>query len=447
MRKTTLILLGAAAGAVMALLATEPGTISIGSTAEAAMDDAYRQLNLFGEVFERVRADYVEKPDDNKLIESAINGMVSGLDPHSSYMDPKSFRDMQVETTGEFGGLGIEVTMEDGLIKVVAPIDETPAAKAGILANDLITQLDGEQVQGMTLNQAIEKMRGSVNTKIKLTIMRKGQDKPIEVSLTREVIRVRSVRSQVEGDDVGYIRMTQFTEQTTDGLKKAFTDISAKVSNDKLKGYILDLRNNPGGLLDQAISVSSAFIQRGEIVSTRGRNPEETQRFTAQGGDLTKGKPLIVLINGGSASASEIVAGALQDQKRATILGTRSFGKGSVQTIIPLGSENGALRLTTARYFTPSGRSIQAKGIVPDIEVMQDVPEDIKAKTDTSTMGEASLRGHLQGDAGKEQTGSQAYVPPDPKNDKALIMAEELLRGTKTNPAFPPSVKNASSQK
>jgi carboxyl-terminal processing protease len=446
MRKTTLILLGAAAGAAMALLATEPGTISIGSTAKAAMDDAYRQLNLFGDVFERVRADYVEKPDDSKLIESAINGMVSGLDPHSSYMDPKSFRDMQVETTGEFGGLGIEVTMEDGLIKVVAPIDETPAAKAGILANDLITQLDGEQVQGMTLNQAIEKMRGAVNTKIKLTIMRKGQDKPIEVSLTREVIRVRSVRSQVEDDDVGYIRMTQFTEQTTDGLKKAFADISAKVSNDKLKGYILDLRNNPGGLLDQAISVSSAFIQRGEIVSTRGRNPEETQRITAQGGDLTKGKPLIVLINGGSASASEIVAGALQDQKRATILGTRSFGKGSVQTIIPLGSENGALRLTTARYFTPSGRSIQAKGIVPDIEVMQDLPEDIKAKTDTSTMGEASLRGHLQGDAGKEQTGSQAYVPPDPKNDKALNMAEELLRGTKTNPAFPPSVKNASTQ-
>ena len=430
----------------MTLLATEPGVIAIGSTAKAAMDDAYRQLNLFGDVFERVRADYVEKPDDSKLIESAINGMVSGLDPHSSYMDPKSFRDMQVETTGEFGGLGIEVTMEDGLIKVVAPIDETPAAKAGILANDLVTQLDGEQVQGMTLNQAIEKMRGPVNTKIKLTIMRKGQDKPIEVSLTREVIRVRSVRSQVEGDDVGYIRMTQFTEQTTDGLKKAFADISAKVRNDKLKGYILDLRNNPGGLLDQAISVSSAFIQRGEIVSTRGRNPEETQRFTAKGGDLTKGKPLIVLINGGSASASEIVAGALQDQKRATILGTRSFGKGSVQTIIPLGSENGALRLTTARYFTPSGRSIQAKGIVPDIEVLQDVPDDIKAKTDTSTMGEASLRGHLQGDAGKEQTGSQAYVPPDEKDDKALTMAEELLRGTKTNPAFLPSVKNASSQ-
>jgi carboxyl-terminal processing protease len=257
---------------------------------------------------------------------------------------------------------------------------------------------------------------------------------------------VRSVRSQVEGDDVGYIRMTQFTEQTTDGLKKAITDITAKVSNDKLKGYILDLRNNPGGLLDQAISVSSAFIQRGEIVSTRGRNPEETQRFTANGGDLTKGKPLIVLINGGSASASEIVAGALQDQKRATVLGTRSFGKGSVQTIIPLGSDTGALRLTTARYFTPSGRSIQAKGIVPEIEVLQDLPEDIKAKTDTSTMGEASLRGHLQGDAGKEQTGSQSYIPPDQKNDKAIIMAEELLRGAKTNPAFPPNAKNASTQ-
>ncbi len=430
----------------MTLFASQPHMTFAVTSAKAAVADTYRQLNLFGDVFERVRSDYVEVPDDSKLIESAINGMLAGLDPHSSYMDPKSFRDMQVQTRGEFGGLGIEVTMEDGLIKVVAPIDETPAAKAGILANDLITKLDDDQVQGMTLNQAVEKMRGPVNTKIKITIMRKGQDKPIEVSLTREVIRVRSVRSQLEGDDVGYIRMTQFTEKTTDGLKKAISDITAKMSNDKLKGYILDLRNNPGGLLDQAISVSSAFIQRGEIVSTRGRNPEETQRFTAHGGDLTKGKPLIVLINGGSASASEIVAGALQDQKRATILGTRSFGKGSVQTIIPLGSDNGALRLTTARYFTPSGRSIQAKGIVPDIEVLQDLPDDIKAKTDTSTKGEASLRGHLQGDAGKEQTGSQSYIPPDQKNDKALNMAEDLLRGIKINPAFPPSVKNASSQ-
>jgi carboxyl-terminal processing protease len=438
MRKTSLILLGAAAGAAMALFATQPRMIFAGASAKAAAADTYRQLNLFGDVFERVRADYVEKPNDGKLIETAINGMLAGLDPHSSYMDAKSFRDMQVQTRGEFGGLGIEVTMEDGLIKVVAPIDDTPAAKAGVRANDIITQLDGEQVQGLTLNQAVEKMRGPVNTKIKLTILRKGVDKPIEVLIIRDVIRVRSVRSHTEGDDVGYIRLTQFNEQTTEGLKKAISDIKAKISEDKLKGYILDLRNNPGGLLDQAISVSDAFLQKGEIVSTRGRNAEETQRFNARSGDLTGGKPVIVLVNGGSASASEIVAGALQDHKRATVVGTRSFGKGSVQTIIPLGSGNGALRLTTARYFTPSGRSIQAKGITPDIQVLQDVPEDLKTKTDTK--GEASLRGHLKA-AGKEQTGSQAYIPPDPKNDKALHMADDLLRGTQVNSAFPPNPK------
>ncbi|HEY0224284.1 MAG TPA: S41 family peptidase [Pseudolabrys sp.] len=440
MRKTSLILLGAAAGAAITLLVLQPHAIMVGAHAQAAVADTYRQLNLFGDVFERVRADYVEKPDDGKLIESAINGMLAGLDPHSSYMDAKSFRDMQVQTRGEFGGLGIEVTMEEGLIKVVAPIDETPAAKAGILANDIITKLDDEQVQGLTLNQAVEKMRGPVNTKIKLTVMRKGTEKPIELSITRDVIRVRAVRSEVQ-DDVGYIRMTQFNEQTTDGLKKAIEDITAKVSDDKLKGYILDLRNNPGGLLDQAISVSDAFLEKGEIVSTRGRNAEETQRFNARPGDLTKHKPVIVLINGGSASASEIVAGALQDHRRVTVVGTRSFGKGSVQTIIPLGSGNGALRLTTARYFTPSGRSIQAKGIVPDIEVLQDVPDDIKAKTDTSTKGEASLRGHLKAAEGSEQTGSQSYVPPDQKNDKALIMALDLLRGKQVNSAFPPSPK------
>jgi len=438
MRKTSLILLGAAAGAAIALFATQPRMIFAGASAKAAAADTYRQLNLFGDVFERVRADYVERPNDGKLIETAINGMLAGLDPHSSYMDAKSFRDMQVQTRGEFGGLGIEVTMEDGLIKVVAPIDDTPAAKAGVRANDIITQLDGEQVQGLTLNQAVEKMRGPVNTKIKLTILRKGVDKPIEVSITRDVIRVRSVRSHTEGEDVGYIRLTQFNEQTTEGLKKAISDIKAKISDNKLKGYILDLRNNPGGLLDQAISVSDAFLQKGEIVSTRGRNAEETQRFNARSGDLTGGKPVIVLVNGGSASASEIVAGALQDHKRATVVGTRSFGKGSVQTIIPLGSGNGALRLTTARYFTPSGRSIQAKGVTPDIQVLQDVPEDLKAKTDTK--GEASLRGHLKA-AGKEATGSQAYIPPDPKNDKALHMADDLLRGTQVNSAFPPNPK------
>src|SRR5712691_10622989 len=370
MRKTSLILLGAAAGAAMTLLAVQP-RIMIGNSAKAAVADTYRQLNLFGDVFERVRADYVEKPDDSKLVESAINGMLAGLDPHSSYMDAKSFRDMQVTTRGEFGGLGIEVTMEDGLIKVVTPIDDTPASRAGIQANDIITHIDDEAVQGLTLNQAVDKMRGAENTKIKIKIMRKGQDKPIDVSLTRERIKVQSVRSRLEGDDVVYIRISQFTDQTTDGLRKAITDLSAQ-SGDKLKGFVIDLRNNPGGLLDQAISVSDAFLEKGEIVSTRGRNAEETQRFNARAGDLSKGKPVIVLVNGGSASASEIVAGALQDHKRATIIGTRSFGKGSVQTIIPLGSGNGALRLTTARYFTPSGRSIQAKGIVPDIEVLQD---------------------------------------------------------------------------
>ncbi len=440
MRKTSLILLGAAAGAALTLMTTQPRIVFDGSSARAAAADAYKQLSLFGDVFERVRSDYVEKPDDGKLVESAINGMLTGLDPHSSYMDAKSFRDMQVQTRGEFGGLGIEVTMEEGVIKVVAPIDETPAAKAGVMANDFITHIDDEPVQGLTLNQAVDKMRGPVNTKIKLKIMRKGQDKPVELTLTRDVIRVLSVRSHSEGDDVGYIRITQFNEQATAGLKKAIADISAQ-DGDKLKGFILDLRNNPGGLLDQAISISNAFLNRGEIVSTRGRNADETQRFTARpGGDLTKGKPVIVLVNGGSASASEIVAGALQDHKRATMIGTRSFGKGSVQTIIPLGSGNGALRLTTARYFTPSGRSIQAKGIVPDIEVLQDVPEELKARADTTS--EATLRGHLSAE-GQEQTGSQSYVPPDAKNDKALHMALDLIRGTQTNPAYPPKPNQA----
>jgi len=438
MRKTSLILLGAAAGVAVTLIATPPRIVLDGARAQAAAADTYRQLSLFGDVFERVRADYVEKPDDSKLIESAINGMLAGLDPHSSYMDSKSFRDMQVQTRGEFGGLGIEVTMEDGLIKVVAPIDDTPAAKAGIMANDIITHLDDEPVQGLTLNQAVDKMRGPENSKINLKIMRKGQDKPIEVSITRARIQVRSVRSRLEGDDVGFIRVTQFNEQTTEDLKKAITDLSTQ--GDKLKGFIVDLRNNPGGLLDEAISVSNAFLEKGEIVSTRGRTAEETQRFNARAGDLAKNRPVIVLINGGSASASEIVAGALQDHRRATLIGTRSFGKGSVQTIIPLGSSKGALRLTTARYFTPSGRSIQATGISPDIEVLQEVPEELKARTDTS--GEASLRGHLKAE-GDEQTGSQSYIPPDPKDDKALHTALDLMRGIQRNSAYPPNPKTA----
>jgi len=440
MQKASLVLLGAAAGVAVSLVTTHPRLVLEGATAQAApAADTYRQLGLFRDVFERVRADYVEKPDDGKLIESAINGMLAGLDPHSSYMDPKSMREMQVQTRGEFGGLGIEVTMEEGLVKVVAPIDDTPAAKAGIMANDIITHIDDKPVQGLTLDQAVEKMRGPANTKTKLKIVRKGQDKPIEVSITRKIIHVSSVRGRLEGDDIGFIRVTQFSEQTSDTLKKAIADLSTQSGN-KLRGFIVDLRNNPGGLLDQAISVSDAFLEKGEIVSTRGRVASETQRFNAHAGDLTKGKPIIVLINGGSASASEIVAGALQDHKRATVVGTRSFGKGSVQAIIPLGSGNGALRLTTARYFTPSGRSIQAKGISPDIEVLQDVPDDLKARTDTQ--GEASLRGHLKAE-GQEQTGSQSYIPPDPKDDKALHSALDLMRGVAKNPAYPPSQKAA----
>jgi carboxyl-terminal processing protease len=439
MHKTPLSLLSALAGAAVTLLIVQPPSLPIGSSARAAASYTHRQLNLFGNVFERVRADYVDRPDDTKLIESAINGMLTGLDPHSSYMDPKDFRDMQLRTRGEYGGLGIEALMEGGLIKVVAPIDDTPAAKAGVMANDIITMLDDEAVQGMTLNEAVAKTHGPVNTKIRLTIIRKGASKPLVLSIAREVIRVKSVRGHPEGSDVGYICITRFNEQTADELRQVLADLKNKLGGDKIKGYILDLRGNPGGLLDQAISVSNVFLDKGEIVSTRGRNPDETRRFNARPGrELAGGTPLIVLINGGSASASEIVAGALQDHKRATLIGTRSFGKGSVQTIIPLGARNGALRLTTARYYTPSGRSIQATGIVPDIQVMQNVPSDLKGETDSRS--EASLPGHLAA-TGQEQSGSQSYVPPDEKNDKALQEAISLLRGTATNAAFPPNSK------
>lgn len=440
-RKASLLLAGALIGAV-AVTTLSQVPLRVSDAANAAASDTYRQLNLFGDVFERVRSDYVEAPDDAELIESAINGMLTSLDPHSSYMSPKSFRDMQVQTRGEFGGLGIEVTMEDGLVKVVSPIDDTPAAKAGVLAGDLITYIDGEQVQGLTLNQAVEKMRGPVNTDIVITVRREGANAPLDITITRDIIRIRSVRWREEGD-VGYVRVTQFNEQTFDGLKKGIEETSANIGGD-LKGYIIDLRNNPGGLLDQAIAVSDAFLDRGEIVSTRGRNADETQRYNARGGDLTEGKPVIILVNGGSASASEIVAGALQDHRRATVLGTRSFGKGSVQTIIPLGA-NGAIRLTTARYYTPSGTSIQAKGITPDIEVLQDLPEELVGRAETK--GEAGLRGHLVGEdaeEGKEESGSQAYVPADPEEDKQLQLALDLLRGVQVNSAFPPVGDGAS---
>jgi carboxyl-terminal processing protease len=435
MRKNSIFLLGTAAGVCLTLLVTGPqGAQWVAAAKAAANADTYSQLNLFGEVFERVKTDYVEKPDDAKLVEGAINGMITSLDPHSRYMNDSAWREMQETTHGEFGGLGIEVTMEDGLIKVVAPMDDTPAAKAGILSGDLVTQIDDEAVQGLTLEQAVNKMKGPINTKTRLTIIRKGKEAPIDVSIVREIIRVRPVSYRVDGGNIGYIRISSFNEQTTDELKKAIGDISKQIPSESLAGYVVDLRNNPGGLLDQAVSVSSAFMPRGEVVSTRGRTPEETQRFTAHGGDLIKGKPLVVLINGGSASASEIVAGALHDHKRATLIGTRSFGKGSVQTIIPLGTGNGALALTTARYFTPSGRSIQAKGVAPDIEVLQEVPDELKTRSETK--GEASMRGHLSAE-GTEQTGSQSYVPPAEKDDKALGAAYNLLRGVTVNAGVP----------
>jgi len=440
MRKNITFLLGTVTGICLTALVTGPQGAHLFAAAKAAArsDSTYSQLNLFGDVFERVRASYVEKPDDAKLMEGAINGMISSLDPHSRYMNAKGWSDMQETTQGEFGGLGIEVTMEDGVVKVVAPIDDTPAAKAGIMSGDAIIQIDDESIQGMTLDQAVSKMKGQPDSRIRLKIIRKGADMPVDVAIVREVIRVRPVRFRTEGGDIGYIRITSFNEQTTDGLRKAITEISKAIPSDKLAGYVVDLRNNPGGLLDQAVSVSSAFMARGEVVSTRGRTPEETQRFVARGGDLTKGKPLVVLINGGSASASEIVAGALHDHKRATLIGTRSFGKGSVQTIIPLGSNNGALALTTARYYTPSGKSIQAQGVSPDIEVLQDVPDELKSRSELK--GEASMRGHLAAD-GAEQTGSQSYVPPSDKDDKALGAAFNLLRGVTVNANAPSAAK------
>lgn len=428
----TFLLMAGVAGATTLLNVTST------YSATSSNSELYRQLDLFGDVLERVRSDYVEKPDDTKLIESAINGMLSALDPHSSYMSPKHYRDMQVQTRGEFGGLGIEVTMENGVVKVVSPIDDTPADKAGLQANDLITHLDDEQIVGLTLEQAVEKMRGPVNTPISLTIVRKGVEEPFDVKVVRDIIRINAIKFREEGD-VGYVKVTTFNEQTHTNLVKAVSKLNKSLGKD-LKGYIIDLRNNPGGLLDQAIAVSDDFLERGSVVLTKGRNNEETQRAQARTGDIANGKKVVVLINGGSASASEIVAGALQDHKRATVIGTRSFGKGSVQTIIPLGA-NGAIRLTTARYYTPSNRSIQAKGIDPDIIIEQELPEELKKNAAARKLrGEASLRGHLRnnekdknGKAVKERSGSSAYVPKEPEKDTQLQYALSFLRGTATD--------------
>lgn len=434
MRKVSLVLAGAIVGAGLTSLATQTHLLS-STSAVAASAEVYRSLNLFGDIFEKIRTDYVEKPDEQKLIEAAINGMVSSLDPHSAYLDAKSFRDMDTDMRGQFGGLGIEVTMEDGVLKVAKPIRDTPASKAGILANDIIREIDGDQVKGLSLTQAVEKMRGIINTQVKLKIERPGKPDPLEFTLTRSNIVVPAVEERVEGD-VGYIRIGTFSEQTYEGLRKAIDKVNGEIGVDKIKGYVIDLRNNRGGRLDQSVLVSDAFLERGKVVSTRGRNAEETQVFNAKSGDLTKGKPVVVLINGSSASAAEIVAGALQDHKRATVMGTRSFGKGSVQTVIPLGS-NGGLRLTTARYYTPSGNSIQAKGITPDIEVVQEIPPELKDKL-TDNKGEASLKGHLKsGDGKDEQSGSASYVPNDPAKDTQLLAALNQLRGVKKDVAAP----------
>ncbi|MDS1136700.1 S41 family peptidase [Nitratireductor indicus] len=435
-RNLSLLFAGALMGASAVTLVHSVG----GFAANAAGSDTYRELAIFGDIFERVRAQYVTPPDDKKLVESAINGMLSSLDPHSSYLNPEAAKDMRVQTKGEFGGLGIEVTMDSELVKVVSPIDDTPAARAGVLAGDLISKIDGDEVRGMSLNDAVDKMRGAVNTPIKLTILREGADKPIELTIVRDIIKVKAVKFRAEGD-VGYLKITSFTEKTFDDLMNAIDTIDKDIPNDKLKGYVLDLRLNPGGLLDQAVSVSDAFLDRGEIVSTRGREANDISRFDSRPGDVVNGKPIIVLINGGSASASEIVAGALQDHRRATVLGSQSFGKGSVQTIIPLG-ESGALRLTTALYYTPSGESIQGKGITPDIKVDQPLPEELQGRD--LRRGESDLPGHIKGaEENDEGSGSIAYVPPDPKDDVQLAAALELLRGEKTDPAFPPNPDKA----
>jgi carboxyl-terminal processing protease len=387
--------------------------------------ETYRQLNLFGDIFERIRADYVDDVSDEDLIESAINGMLTSLDPHSGYLNAKSYQEMQVQTRGEFGGLGIEVTMENGFVRVISPIDGTPAHRAGILTDDIFTHIDGESVQGLSLSEAVDRMRGPVDSDIIITVARQGEDQSFDVTITRAVITIQSVRFRAEGG-AAYVRISSFSEQTTSGLERAIKTLREQIG-DTMTGVILDLRGNPGGLLDQAVRVSDAFLEQGEIVSTRGRRPGDSQRFNARGGDIADGKPVVVLVNGGSASASEIVAGALQDHGRAVILGTRSFGKGSVQTIIPL-SGFGAIRLTTSLYYTPSGRSIQAKGIVPDIIVEQAQLEAVQGQR--RRRNEADLPGHIVGaEEGEDEEDVQAAAGDDRPFDFQLARAKDLLQG------------------
>jgi carboxyl-terminal processing protease len=396
---------------VAAVAAAFAAGVAIGPVVGALAQDSgraetYRLLNLFGDVFERVRAEYVEPISDRDAVENAINGMLTGLDPHSSYLNQRNYRDMQVQTRGEFGGLGIEVTQEGGYIKVISPIDETPAARAGVKPGDLITHLNGNSVQGLSLQEAVEQMRGERGSSIRITLRREGADRPIELTLTRDVIRPQVVRFRMEGGDIGYIRLTSFNEQTEAAMRRAVQALRGQAGG-ALKGIVLDLRNNPGGLLDQAVQVADDFLEHGEIVSTRARRQEDAQRWNAKGGDIASGLPMVVLINGGSASASEIVAGALQDHRRAIVLGVKSFGKGSVQTVMPIPGQ-GAIRLTTARYYTPSGRSIQATGIEPDIEVLA---QREQATANIPREREADLRRALRNESKVEQPAGAA-IPP-----------------------------------
>ncbi len=398
----------------------------------------YQQLDLFGDIFERIRGQYVEEVDDGKLIEAAINGMLTSLDPHSSYLAPNDAEDMRVQTRGEFGGLGIEVTQEDGFVKVVSPMDGTPADEAGMQAGDFITHVDGESILGLTLDEAVELMRGPVGSDIVITVVREGTDEPFDVTITRDTIKLTAARVRTEGNTV-VLRVTTFNDQTfpnmADGLSEAVEELGGI---DNVQGFVLDLRNNPGGLLTQAIKVSDAFLDKGEIVSTRGRNPADGDRYNATEGDLAEGKPLVVLINGGSASASEIVAGALQDHRRAVVVGTKSFGKGSVQTVMPVPG-GGAMRLTTARYYTPSGRSIQALGVSPDIVVEQQVPEETPAEDEAAarTRTEADLRGSLDNDSLTEDEQRQIQEEQEAalaaahlrNQDFQLSYAIDLLKG------------------
>lgn len=425
-----------------ALAQPQPKTLPLGTN-----EHTYELLNLFGDVFERVKTDYVEEVEDDKLVESAINGMLSSLDPHSSYLSEKSFQEMQVQTKGEFGGLGIEVTMENGLVKVVSPIDDTPAYRAGVKSGDYISNIDDEPVLGMTLSEAVEKMRGRVGTDITLTVLRESAPEPLNFTITRDLIKIKSVRSHMEGD-IAYVRITSFSERTSADLEAAVTKLKKEVP--QIKGVVLDLRNNPGGLLDQAIAVSDDFLDHGEVVSTRERDPNNTKRYAATPGEVLPGVPVVVLINNGSASASEIVAGALQDHKRAILMGTKSFGKGSVQTVIPL-KDHGAMRLTTSRYYTPSGRSIQAKGIEPDILVEQakiepvksigrkeaDLPHSLKNEQEKDDKSAKKLLEKMKNVIKKDKDGKEGHNAGEDANGKPLkseedfqlMRALDLLRG------------------